>query len=131
MHVIKPGILCETCALLKSKEEPHTGKIARGTHKLEVISIDICGPFRDLGSNGEKYWLTIVDNYTSRTWAFPMRSRDSADLVRILRDFLEAWSRPESRCHHIHLDQSGENVSTEMQLLCQERGISLCFTSTD
>lgn len=51
MHTIKTDTLCESCALTKSKEQPHKGKIARGTRKFEIISIDICGPFRYLGSN--------------------------------------------------------------------------------
>lgn len=89
IHDVPPGTICEACALTKSKEQPHSGKIARGTRKLEVISIDICGPFRDLGSKGERYWLTIVCHFTSQTWAFPTSDKESGTVVRALRDFFE------------------------------------------
>ena len=77
------SIPCETCSLTKMKTK-HGPTAERKEEVLALVSIDICGPL-ELGLNGERYFLQILDNYSRHIWTFPIKSRDEAPKV------LESW----------------------------------------
>ncbi|GJU13168.1 retrovirus-related pol polyprotein from transposon TNT 1-94 [Tanacetum coccineum] len=61
--------LCLECALGKSKKSSHQPK-AEDTNqeKLYLLHMDLCGPMRVESTNGKKYILVIVDDYSRFTW---------------------------------------------------------------
>ncbi|GJV57164.1 retrovirus-related pol polyprotein from transposon TNT 1-94 [Tanacetum coccineum] len=47
------------------------------THsKLELIHMDLCGSMRVESVNGKKYILVIIDDYSSYTWVYLLRTKD-------------------------------------------------------
>ncbi|GKA05417.1 retrovirus-related pol polyprotein from transposon TNT 1-94 [Tanacetum coccineum] len=71
--------LCSACALGKSKKSSHQPK-AEDTNqeKLYLLHMDLCGPMRVESTNGKKYILVIVDDYSRFTWVRFLRSKDEA-----------------------------------------------------
>ncbi|GJV27304.1 retrovirus-related pol polyprotein from transposon TNT 1-94 [Tanacetum coccineum] len=57
--------LCSACALGKSKKSSHQPK-AEDTNqeKLYLFHMDLCGPIRVASTNGKRFILVIVDNYS-------------------------------------------------------------------
>ncbi|GKA55278.1 integrase, catalytic region, zinc finger, CCHC-type containing protein [Tanacetum coccineum] len=57
--------LCSACERGKSKKASHPPKLVPSDHsKLELLHIDLCGPMRVASTNGKKYILVIVDDYS-------------------------------------------------------------------
>ncbi|GKB61657.1 integrase, catalytic region, zinc finger, CCHC-type containing protein [Tanacetum coccineum] len=57
--------LCSACERGKSKKSSHPPKVVPSTHsKLELLHMDLCGPMRVASTNGKKYILVIVDDYS-------------------------------------------------------------------
>ncbi|GKB11709.1 integrase, catalytic region, zinc finger, CCHC-type containing protein [Tanacetum coccineum] len=57
--------LCSACERGKSKKASHPPKLVPSDHsKLELLHMDLCGPIRVSSTNGKKYILMIVDDYS-------------------------------------------------------------------
>lgn len=57
----------------------------RSKQILDKIHVDLCGPISPTGINGEKYFLTIVDDYSHFTAVYPIRNKNEA--LEKLEDF--------------------------------------------
>lgn len=53
---------------------------------FQIIHMDIWGPFHIATRNGEKYFLTIVDEYTKSTWIYLMHSK--LDVLQMIKKFV-------------------------------------------
>jgi hypothetical protein len=76
-------------------EKPHThsGQSRRGEYTMELLYIDVAGPFNE-GLDGSWYWLTIVDDFTSWIKIIPIPRRQEF-IVESTRFFLDHNERPE------------------------------------
>ncbi|KAK9439706.1 Integrase, catalytic core [Metarhizium brunneum] len=126
---IQRTCLCKGCALGRLKQVPHKGKIRKGTRPLEYIHADISGPFHIEGYSRERYWAVFIDDFTQYAWVFPIKHR--SDFLSCFKSVLDTAERPERRCYNLHIDKAGENISTEVQAFCKDRGIALSATATE
>ncbi|GJW81463.1 integrase, catalytic region, zinc finger, CCHC-type containing protein [Tanacetum coccineum] len=68
--------LCSTCERGKSKKASHPPKLVPNDHsKLELLHMDLCWPMRVASTNGKKYILVIVDDYSRYTWVYFLHSK--------------------------------------------------------
>lgn len=51
-----------------------------------MIHLDIWGPFHTSTHNGEKYFLTVADDFSKATWVYLMHFK--IDVLQILKTFL-------------------------------------------
>jgi hypothetical protein len=93
---LPPACVCEVCVKAKFAQTPHKKPFCRGKYPLEFLHINVVGPLPK-AIYGERYWMTIVDNFSSYTTAIPLSSRKKAALA--LKQYLNRWERPERRCH--------------------------------
>ena len=121
--------LCESCALGRLKQVPHKGSIHKGTRPLEFLHADISGPFHVEGYGGEHYWAVFIDDFTQFAWVFAIKHR--SEFLDCFRSLLNLIERPERRCYNLHVDKAGENISSEVQTFCKDRGIALSSTATE
>ncbi|GJS05580.1 retrovirus-related pol polyprotein from transposon TNT 1-94 [Tanacetum coccineum] len=71
--------LCSACIMGKSKKKPHKPKSEdTNQEKLYLLHMDLCGTMRVASTNGKKYILIIVDDYSRFTWVKFLRSKDEA-----------------------------------------------------
>lgn len=77
-RIIKTDGICRTCIEAKISKQPHTGTRPRSKQILDKIHVDLCGPISPTGINGEKYFLTIVDDYSHFTVVYPIRNKNEA-----------------------------------------------------
>ncbi|GJP33562.1 hypothetical protein CLOM_g18089 [Closterium sp. NIES-68] len=64
---------CETCLLSKFTRFPFYGIAGKSKAALELVHMDLVGPFPVRGSKGERYFLTIVDDWSRLMWAYPLK----------------------------------------------------------
>lgn len=91
--------------------------------------MDISGPFPDIGYSGQRYWISIIDDFTDYAWVTCVNQR--SDLTQAFKAFLEREERPERRCHFVRVDQGGENQDSDLAEYCLDRGIKLDWAGTD
>ena len=71
---------CDACDIAKSRKYRNHTYQNNTTDPLELVAADTCGPLpRTFG--GYRYFLQIVDYYTNRVSAIPVKTRDEAASV--------------------------------------------------
>ncbi|XP_057481134.1 uncharacterized protein LOC130768153 [Actinidia eriantha] len=80
----------ETCVnCIKGKQTNKSKKGAkRSTNLLEIIHTDICCP--DMDTNGPKYFITFIDDYSRYMYLYLLRSKDEAlDAFKVFKAEVE------------------------------------------
>ncbi|GFS55448.1 retrovirus-related Pol polyprotein from transposon TNT 1-94 [Trichonephila clavipes] len=67
---------CIPCKLAKSKRVSFkkTGAV-RSKRPLELMHMDLCGPMPTESQGGNKYFLSIIDDYSRKVTVFPIRNK--------------------------------------------------------
>ena len=66
--VLSDIFFCETCILEKAHRLPFGRSTISTKNSFELVHKDLWGPYRVANLNGARYFVTIVDDYTSNTW---------------------------------------------------------------
>ncbi|GFP94834.1 uncharacterized mitochondrial protein atmg00810 [Phtheirospermum japonicum] len=67
--------LCSSCQLAKSKRIPFSLNDKRATAVLHLIHCDLWGPAPVSTSDGFKYYVAFVDDFSRFTWIYPLRAK--------------------------------------------------------
>ncbi|KAJ5473962.1 hypothetical protein N7475_003528 [Penicillium sp. IBT 31633x] len=128
---MEPRQPCNPCLQGRMIEKPHnrSGQSRRGEYAMELLHIDVAGPF-DEGLDGSRYWLTIVDDFTRWIEIIPIPRRQEF-VIESLRFFLDHNERPERKCKRIRLDRIPEQVGEEMKFTLFSRAIQAEVTGVD
>ncbi|CAI5484809.1 unnamed protein product [Closterium sp. Yama58-4] len=73
-----PDDNCEICLLSKFTRFPFHSVAGRSKKPLELVHMDLVGPLPVQGHKGERYFLTIVDDWSRLMWAKP-----PVDMLRV------------------------------------------------
>ncbi|KAJ0040709.1 hypothetical protein Pint_28005 [Pistacia integerrima] len=64
-----PSKLCKDCMVSKQHRKPIPKKsLWQATHKLQLVHSDLCGPITPTSSNGKRYVITFIDDYSRKMW---------------------------------------------------------------
>ena len=78
---------CEPCTYGKQHRRLHRRTIQRAMKPLARVHVDFWGPYRLSGTGGQRYILTITDDYSRKTWASTTEVKSNA------RKIFEAWQK--------------------------------------
>jgi len=70
--------VCNTCHLAKQRKLPFVNSKSRAECQFDLIHVDIWGPCPSASMNGNRYFLTIVDDYTRYTWVILLKNKSEA-----------------------------------------------------
>ncbi|CAI7735872.1 unnamed protein product [Closterium sp. NIES-53] len=94
--------------------------------------MDVWGPAPVSGTDQERYFLLVADDYTRYTTVFPLRSK--ADVRGVLIPWIRATHRPlreqfrrDFPVLRLHSDKSGEFFSGLLAEFCRDEGIVQSF----
>ena len=118
--------ICPTCLVKRQKV-----KLFEGTHVPrnpgfpgECISVDLVGPL-PISVKGEKYILTIQDEFTRFVKAYPLKNKEAMTVARVLVDnYLSTFGMP----HTIHSDNGKEFSNHVWNNICDRLMIRKTFT---
>ncbi|GJW99763.1 retrovirus-related pol polyprotein from transposon TNT 1-94 [Tanacetum coccineum] len=80
--------LCPSCEQGKCKRASHPPKpVPNSKQRLHLLHMDLCGPMRIASTNGKRYVLVIVYDYSRYTWVHFLRSKDEAP--EVIKTFLK------------------------------------------
>ncbi|CAI7836926.1 unnamed protein product, partial [Closterium sp. NIES-53] len=96
---------------------------------LELVHMDLVGPLPVQGHKGERYFLTIVDDWSRLTWAYPLKQKDHAAST-IKEDWLP-FIEKQAECvvKRIRTDRGGEFLGAEMTAWLKKQGIQRELTT--
>ncbi|CAI7794256.1 unnamed protein product [Closterium sp. NIES-54] len=114
---------CEICLLSKFTRFPVHSVTGRSKKHFELVHMDLVGPLPVQGHKGERYFLTIVDDWSRLMWAYPLKQKDHAAST-IKEDWLP-FVEKQSECvvKRIRTDRGGEFLGAEMTAWLKKQGI--------
>ncbi|CAI7867193.1 unnamed protein product, partial [Closterium sp. NIES-53] len=74
---------CLPCVEGRQRAAPHSSEFPPTTAPLQTLHMDVWGPARVRGTDQERYFLLIVDDYSCYTTVFPLRSEADVNGVLI------------------------------------------------
>ncbi|KAJ9523614.1 hypothetical protein QJQ45_007311 [Haematococcus lacustris] len=118
--------VCEGCVLGKQHRHVHfplpSPNAPAVTAALELIHMDVCGPFSMAAKDGSRYLATFLDEFTKFSVVMPLRSKDQVpDCIITVIQQLETQSG--SKCKAIRTDNGSEYVNKTVQAFCNSKGI--------
>ncbi|CAI7730585.1 unnamed protein product [Closterium sp. NIES-53] len=108
-------------ALIEAARE---GWSSQGSKKpLELVHMDLVGPLPVQGHKGERYFLTIVDDWSRLMWAYALKQKDHAAST-IKEDWLP-FVEKQAECvvKRIRTDRGGEFLGAEPTAWLKKQGI--------
>ena len=69
---------CEHCRYKKQTRSPHSLKYEMVQQPLEPVHTNICGSMPKRSRGGSWYFITFVDDCTTKVWAYSIKSKDEA-----------------------------------------------------
>ncbi|XP_057811672.1 uncharacterized mitochondrial protein AtMg00300-like [Salvia miltiorrhiza] len=72
---------CEACKLGKLHQKSHITQAVTSKAPFDLVYSDLWGPAHTPSTNGYKYYIAFVDDYSRYTWIFPLTLKSEAALV--------------------------------------------------
>lgn len=69
------NIPCVPCVKGKHHRQPFPKKGSRATEMLEIVHSDLCGPMETASLAGSKYFLTLIDDFTRKTFIYFLKKK--------------------------------------------------------
>lgn len=73
--------MCHDCVVAKCHRLPFTSSTSCTSFPLELIHSDVWGPSPLLSSNGYRYYVIFVDDYTRFSWIYFLHTKDEVPKV--------------------------------------------------
>lgn len=107
--------ICETCETTKSTTKGNKHSAVRASIPLERIHMDFWGPYKHLTPGGNRFMLTITDDFSRKSWIFLTKARSGVyDAFTAWRARAELESRQSLRS--IRIDNAPEFVKLGQRL---------------
>ncbi|CAI7833279.1 unnamed protein product, partial [Closterium sp. NIES-54] len=128
-----PAPPCLPCVEGRQRATLHSSEFPPTTAPLQTLHMDLWGPAYISGTDQERYFLLIVDDYSRYTTVFPLYSK--ADVTGVLIPLIRA-ARLQLRERfwrdlpvlRLHSDRGGGFSSGLLAEFCRDEGIHQTFT---
>ena len=112
---------CKNCVQCQSRRLPKLRPLApmkqrRTGTPLQVVSLDLLGPFPETNENRYKYVLSICDHFTRWIELYPIRDMEAVTVAKI---FVEEFVARYGLCRQILTDQGKQFESKLFKELCR------------
>ncbi|KAM0046764.1 putative RNA-directed DNA polymerase [Helianthus debilis subsp. tardiflorus] len=113
---------CESCLACKLTKRPFTGVGERANGLLGLIHTDVCGPFRTMTRNHERYFVTFIDDYSRYAYVYLMKHKH--ETFEKFKEFQnEVENQLTRKIKILRSDRGGEYLSLEFLNHLKECGI--------
>lgn len=113
---------CGVCPLAKHTRLPFPLSTTKTTTTFHLLHLDIWGPYHTPTFDGNKFFLTVVDDYSRVTWICLLKFK--SDMVNVLRNFLKMIKTQfQAVVQVVMTDNGSEFVNTAFVELLSAMGI--------
>ncbi|XP_074328419.1 uncharacterized protein LOC141666328 [Apium graveolens] len=129
-EINEPENLCEACVKGKQHRQSFpVGKSWRAKRPLEIVHTDIVGPFDIPSLGGNRYYLTFIDDFSSKIWVYIIKEKSEAlDKFKEFKALAEKQSGQYLKT--LRSDIGGEYTSNLFRSFCRAHGINHQLTTT-
>ncbi|KHJ44492.1 integrase core domain protein [Trichuris suis] len=106
---------CECCIRGKLNQWPFPISKSRVSKPLELIHSDVCGPMQTATPSGNRYCLTMIDDYSRFTVAGLLKH--NGQVPKAIQEILREWSTQFGRRAKALRTDNGKEYVTNEQLL--------------
>ena len=120
------SFFCAGCQLGKASRLPFSSAPREKVTQLGgKVHIDIWGPARVAGLNGERYMMALIDEASNEAMVYFMRNREqSYRFIQAYKVFMEKQYGPRFKLQVLRSDNAGEILkSNEMMMWMEQNGI--------
>ena len=121
--------ICESCVVVKHERESFPfGKSRKAQGILELVHSNICGPISPASNGNKKYFMTLVDDFSIKTWIYFLHTKSEAfDCFKNFCAMIKIETR--RRVKALRTNRGGEFYSNEFFKFCEEKGIRRQLTA--
>jgi transposase InsO family protein len=135
---LKPieNFTCDGCLAGKQSQRIYPSSSSKAEQVLDLVHSDVCGPFRVTGINGQKYFVTFIDDFSRFAFTYTMNDKTSKTLFSAFQNFLTIAENQtdkhlktflsdngtEYSAIHEFLDNRGVRVETSVRYTPQQNG---------
>lgn len=121
---------CESCKLNKFKRVSfkHSNRV-KSKRPLELIFADVWGPCKIEGRKGEKYFLSVIDDFSRRVALYPLKQKSQVPEI-LQRHIIRAERFLGKKVKAIRTDNGREFVNSNFDSFCDKLGIRHEHTNT-
>ncbi|KAK1432520.1 hypothetical protein QVD17_09417 [Tagetes erecta] len=116
----KPDI-CTSCQLAKGQRLPFISNEKRASFPLDLVHCDLWGPAPITTTNGYRYYVVFIDDFSRFTWFYPLKTK--TDFYVVLPAFIKLVQTQCSRkIKTFQSDGGGEFVNHTVRKIFEENG---------
>ncbi|KAJ0765449.1 putative RNA-directed DNA polymerase [Helianthus annuus] len=105
---------CESCLQGKMTKKPFSGTNQRAKDLLGIIHSDVCGPFKPMTRNGERYFVTFTDDFSRYGYVYLLSHKDEVfETFKIFQNEVE--NQLTKTIKVLRSDRGGEYLSDAFQ----------------
>ncbi len=113
---------CDSCVRGKQNKPPFPDSSRRPTRVLHRIHADTVGELPTAGTGGERYFLTVVEEYSGYVEIVPVQHKSS--IAQELIDVITLWERQtESKVQVVRTDRGTEFLNKTFHGYCANNGV--------
>ncbi|GBN57636.1 Retrovirus-related Pol polyprotein from transposon TNT 1-94 [Araneus ventricosus] len=126
---VDSNLNCEVCKLYKHRRTSFKAtNFVRSKAPNDLIFMDTWGPIKVTGRNGERYYLSIIDDFSKKTSVYPLREK--SEVFRVFKNHVSRAERFIGRkVKYIRTDNGSEFTNDNFKTFCADNGIKHEFTN--
>lgn len=122
-------VVCEHCIKGKLSPTKFSESKRREKEPLRLVHSNLCGPMQTATPSGNKYFLTLIDDYSRFTVVRLLKSKD--EVPGVIKEYIAAMStRFNRKPFALRTDNGKEYVSSELSNFLRKEGIQHQLTVT-
>lgn len=113
---------CKTCIENKMHNLSFNNNRNKAKDILEIVHTDVCGSFKTAGLNGERYFVTFIDDYSKIAKVYCIKSKD--EVFDCLVQFInESENLTGKKVKILRCDNGKEYINNRFNKFAKEKGI--------
>ncbi|GJW86918.1 putative RNA-directed DNA polymerase [Tanacetum coccineum] len=115
-------VCCEICQRAKQTREPFPLSDHKSKSLGDLVHLDLWGPYKVTSSEGFRFFLTVVDDYTRAVWVYLIKSKDEVPyFIIVFYNLIENQFKRKIKV--FRSDNGTEFVNQSVTKLCSDKGI--------
>lgn len=119
---------CEPCVKGKMSKLPYPSVLyPKSRRPLELIHSDVCGPITPGTADGDKYFVTFIDDFTHFVTVYLIKCK--SEVFKCFKQYKAAAEvQFNNKISLLRMDNGGEYTSNEFRTFCSTNGIKMEYT---
>ena len=123
-RVAPSSFVCEGC--IEGKQQPlpfPVDKATCATKPLKLVHSDICSPTETTSIGAVKYFVSFIDDFSSKIWIFPIKLKNECfDKFNVFKAFVNNQCKKKMKM--MLLDNGDEFMSNQFGEFLKKKGIA-------